>query len=198
MQTMSNIAELALRGLRDVTDSIEPKTQAPSIVGQLFMHFHGSYGNLFSSKFATGQLNDQGLDKGILSARMVWANALAKFAPDIVMQAAERCKTLHKDFPPNLHQFLEICEACQPRAAYKPPEQAAQIGMSEDLRSAYSKRAREAAMAKIQRIDDAKHGHVETSDGLPGLIQLCAKAMALAGHDEARALFLIERRLVGA
>ncbi len=153
-------------------------------VKRLFMLFHGWYGNLFISKFATNERDENGRDKGIKSARIVWASELREFDPEIVMLAAQRAKTEHQEFPPSLPQFVAICRAVRPRAAFKAPEGPARIGMSAEARSEHSRRVRDAAMAKLRARMDGETGHVRVDEGLNGLKQLIAKAVALGGGDE--------------
>lgn len=163
---------------------------------RLFMLFHGYYGNLFLSKFATGELDAEGKDRGIKSARMVWQNELRKFDVATVEAAAMRCKEAHKEFPPNLPQFAALCAAIQPRKAR--PQADARIGMSTELKSSYSKRARAEAMARYRDRIASQAGVVSVPDGLAGLKDLIAKAVALGGGDEVATLRRLDRELVGA
>lgn len=153
-------------------------------VNRLFMLFHGWYGNLFISKFATGDLDAEGKDRGIKSARAVWAGELREFDADVVEEAAKRCKSQHVEFPPSLPQFTAICRAIRPRQVFAAPKPTNLIGMSDELRSQRSKQIREEAMAKLRANIDAETGHMRVDAGLPGLKQLIAKAVALAGGDE--------------
>lgn len=103
-----------------VTESINrPQQQEPSTaVRQLFMLMHGSYGNLFLSKFATGEKDATGKDKGIKSAMLVWDNSFREFTPEIVQTAAKRAIVDFPDFPPSMPQFLALCRALTPRKTY--------------------------------------------------------------------------------
>lgn len=168
---------------------------ADTTVKRLFMFLHGLYGNLFLSKFATGDLDAQGKDRGILSARMVWRAELARFNADTVMSAAQRCKEDHKDFPPNLGQFEAICRALQPRRMVNQTPPSNLVGMSAEARSAHSRRVREAAMAKLRARMDAETGHVAVEQDLCGLKQLVALAVATAGGDEVATLRRLDLEL---
>ena len=171
----------------------QPAAEPDQTVNRLFMLFHGWYGNLFISKFATGERDANGKDKGIKSARIVWASELREFDAETVMEAARRCKARHEEFPPSLPQFVAICKAVRPRPAFSAPRPSNVIGMSDELRAQHSKRIREEAMAKLRARMDADTGHMRVDDGLTGLHQLIAKAVGLAGGDEVAEL----RRLDG-
>lgn len=171
-----------------------PENSASTTVKRLFMVLHGWYGNQFLAKFSTGELDDQGKDRGINSARMVWASDLARFDAETVMAAASRCKDEHQKFPPSFPEFLALCKACAPRQSA--PRQQTGIGMSGELRSQYSRRAREAAMSALRVRMDAKTGYVEVQPGLNGLKQAIANAIACAGGDEAQALCRLDREIV--
>lgn len=184
------IAQLAT--IDRVQAQAEP-ADATTTVNRLFMLFHGWYGNLFISKFATGKRDENGKDKGIKSARVVWASELREFDAETVMEAAKRCKDAHVEYPPSLPQFVSICKAVRPRQVFTAPPPANRIGMSDELRAAHSKRIRDEAMAKLRARMDAETGHIRVDEGLTGLKQLIAKAVDLAGGDEVAEL----RRLDG-
>lgn len=160
-------------------------------VNRLFMVFHGWYGNQFLAKFSTGEVDQEGKDKGIKSARMVWGSELSKFSPETVMAAASRCKEEHQKFPPSLPEFLALCRAYEPRKAVK--EQMEGLGMSKELRSAYSKRAREDAMARLKARIDTVTGYMPLPVTLDGLKLAIANAVACAGGDEAKELIRLEK-----
>ena len=174
------------------SDSSEKETATK----RLFMLFHGYYGNLFLSKYATGELDSDGKDRGIKSARQVWQSGLAKFDVATVVAAAERCKQAHKEFPPSLPQFVDLCAAIQPRKDMTKDD--ARIGMSTELKSSYSKRARSEAMARYRDRVAAQAGVVSVPDGLAGLKELIAKAVALGGGDEVATLLRLDREMAAA
>lgn len=155
------------------------------------MLFHGMYGNLFLSRFATGELDAEGKDRGVKSAMVVWQSDLSRFDADVIRHAAERCKAEHVKFPPTLPEFLEICRSLQPRRASVQTQ--ATIGMSDDLKSSYTAKARAMAMARYRANVAAEVGIVRVDNGVRGILQLVASAVALAGGDEAAVLLRIER-----
>lgn len=93
------------------------ETQNP-VIRRLFLHLHGYYGNLFISKFSTGEKDSQGKDKGIRAAMLIWDAELSKYPADLIETAASRLSTESPEYPPNLPQFIRICEACKPRKTY--------------------------------------------------------------------------------
>ncbi len=115
-EPVSDVSTLAHDELR--SSQHRNKREASPITRKLFVLLHGSYGNLFLSKFATGQQSEDGGDKGVAAAMLVWDAALAKFAPDVIESAAKRLTAEHPDFAPNLPQFVKTCEAMTPRKTY--------------------------------------------------------------------------------
>lgn len=120
---MHNVATLAASAVHQApqAQAAEP-LQVNPVVRKLFMLLHGSYGNLFISKFSTGEKDGQGRDKGIRAAMKVWEAKLAKFPADVVEIAAERLSAEHPDYPPNLPQFEKVCRAATPRQTYAEQE----------------------------------------------------------------------------
>lgn len=122
MRNIANFADHAMRdpqAYRDTAEEVaEASLQAVSLViRKLFMLLHGSYGSLFTSKFATGQMAGKH-DKGTISAMKVWDAKLSRFPATVVEQAASRLAAEHADFPPNLPQFEQMCDAVMPRQTY--------------------------------------------------------------------------------
>ena len=190
-----NVAALVTPGAISQGPTAE-SAESETATKRLFMLFHGYYGNLFLSKFATGELDAEGKDRGIKSARLVWQNELRNYDVDTVVAAAKRCKEAHKEFPPSLPQFAALCAAIQPRKAR--PEGDARIGMSTELKSSYSKRARSEAMARYRDRIASQAGVVSVPNGLAGLKELIAKAVALGGGDEVATLVRLDREMAGA
>lgn len=151
-------------------------------VNNVFKVFHGFYGNLFLSKFSTGEVDAQGGDAGIVSARQIWGHGLRHFDAGTVKAALAQCMERHPEFPPSLPQFVALCAACRPRETYKPAQQA--IGMSQELRSQYTAKARAAATARLDQIMAVKTGYIEVPQSLDGLKSAIANAVACAGGDE--------------
>lgn len=116
MHDVATLADAAIHQPQ-ATPGAEPLQVSP-VIRKLFMLLHGSYGNLFISKFSTGEKDAAGRDKGIRAAMKVWEAKLAEFPADIVELAAERLSKQHPDFPPNLPQFEKICHAAMPRKTY--------------------------------------------------------------------------------
>lgn len=115
---LNNVATLVGNVLDGAQAAPANPLQVSAVVRKLFMVLHGSYGNLFLSKFSTGEKDAEGRDKGIRAAMKVWDSKLANFAPDVVEAAAGRMTSEHPEFPPNLPQFEALCEAIQPRKTY--------------------------------------------------------------------------------
>ena len=159
-------------------------------IKRVFMILHGFYGNLFLSKFSTGTV-DGGEDQGIANARRVWAYSLRDFDADTVKLALRRCQEQHKEFPPSLPQFMELCAACKPREVYRPPESGPALGMSPELRerirSEHRQRATEAARKAKEQPQES---------GIDLLKQSIARAVAEAGGDEVAELLRLDRMLV--
>ena len=89
-----------------------------STIRKLFLVLHGYYGNLFITKFSTGERDANGKDKGIRAAMLVWESTLAKYPPDAIDMAAKRLTEVCPQFPPNLPQFESICKAVMPRKTF--------------------------------------------------------------------------------
>jgi hypothetical protein len=70
--------------------------------------------------------------------------------------------------------------------------------MSTELKSSYSKRARSEAMARYRDRVAAQAGVVSVPDGLAGLKELIAKAVALGGGDEVATLLRLDREMAAA
>ena len=164
----------------------EIRTPTPPLpeqaVNNVFKVFHGFYGNLFLSKFSTGEVDAQGGDAGIVSARQIWGHGLRNFDAGTVKAALAQCMAPHPEFPPSLPQFVALCRANAPREAYRAPQPV--IGMSQELRSQYTAKARAAATARLEQIMTIKTGYIEVSQDLTGLKLAIANAVACAGGDE--------------
>jgi len=164
----------------------EIRTPTPPLpeqaVNNVFKVFHGFYGNLFLSKFSTGEVDAQGGDAGIVSARQIWGHGLRNFDAGTVKAALAQCMAQHPEFPPSLPQFVALCRANKPREAYSAPQPV--IGMSQALRSQYTAKARAAATARLEQIMTIKTGYIEVPQDLTGLKLAIANAVACAGGDE--------------
>lgn len=165
-------------------DTIKTQTQAlpADAVNNIFKVMHGFYGNLFLSKYSTGEVDAQGGDAGIVSARQIWAHGLREFNHGIIKVALAQCMREHPKFPPSLPEFVALCAANKPRDVYRPAQPA--LGMSQQLRSAYAARARQINERHAQRAIDRKTGFIELPRTLDGLKLAIANAVATAGGDE--------------
>lgn len=157
-------------------------------VNQIFKVLHGSYGSLFLAKFATGELDENGKDKGIKSTRQVWAHGLRGMDSQTITTALERVLETHPEFPPTLPQFMALCKAAIPSER---PAELKRLSASGRAHSDATKEAREAALAKINR---HKAENVEESE-LNQLKSAVAGAVALAGGDEVKELIRLDALL---
>ena len=151
----------------------------------VFRVMHGFYGNLFLSKFATGEAMAGGGDGGVASARAIWAHGLRSFDVGTVKTALARTIDTHPEYPPTLPQFVALCKACAPRQAY----QHAALPMSGALQAEKARVARDAALKSIKPATAAN----DAPQGLQLLKQLIAQAVGLAGGDEAKELARLDR-----
>lgn len=175
MSELSHIAQSAARAI--AAPQAEPLPL--DVVNNIFKVLHGRYGNLFLSKFATGELDERGKDKGIASARKVWAHDLRVFDAKTIGRALDLVPATHPDFPPSLPQFMTLCRAETPA---KRPE-TLQVEISGAALAQATKQAREAAIARINASRRAIKVE-QASDGLDALKQAIANAVATAGGDE--------------
>lgn len=172
------------------------RPQAPmpvDVVNNIFKVFHGFYGNLFLSKFSTGDVDPQGGDAGIVSARQIWGHGLRDFDAGTVKAALAQCMGRHPEFPPSLPQFVALCGACRPRETYKPAQPALEMGQA--LKSAYSARAREINERHAQKAVDKQTGYIALPQSLEGLKSAIANAVATAGGDEVAMLRKLDQML---
>ena len=191
---MNDVASLAAKAMHDAPK--QPKGDS-AVIRKLFLVLHGYYGNLFTSKFSTGERDASGKDKGIRAAMLVWESALSRYEPSVIEAASQRLITECPEFPPSLPQFDAICRACRPARVWKPADDGlVKLEMSDELRSERSRKIREQALAEIRKKMDRQNGVVHVEEGLPGLQELVARAVSNAGGDEAQALRKANARLV--
>lgn len=153
------------------------------VADAVFRAMHGFYGQLWLSKFATGELDDKGSDKGVLGAKTMWAHGLRGFDAGVVKAALRQCLERHPEYPPNLPQFVALCKANAPREVFKPALQ-----MSGDLIAERNKDARE----KLRRMREEFQSSQAKAPGLPLLFAAIADAVKCGGGDEAAALRRLE------
>lgn len=167
------------------TDGIATPRAAPVSqdgANSVFLVLHGFYGNLFLSKFATGEPLAGGGDGGVASARGIWAFGLRQFAADTVKAALARTIDAHPEYPPTLPQFVALCKACAPRQAFQPALPPAAVDRTE-----HARKAREL----LESIRTGK----PLDSGLDLLKQAIAAAVGCAGGDEAATLARLDRML---
>lgn len=114
-----------------------------SWVERIFDRMQGMYGSLWLDRWRSGEMIEQGgqrFDRGLLVAKATWADELAGFAdqPERLAKALEACR--HRNLPPTLPEFLELCRqqhADLPRQLPQPqvPRDVAQA-RAEEIRKA--------------------------------------------------------------
>lgn len=174
-----NIAAAAVRNLRDEP----PMLNAADAV---FRALHGFYGQLWLSKFATGQVDASGNDSGVLGAKAIWAHGLRDFSATTVKAALRQCLETHPEFPPSLPQFMALCRANTPREVFKPA-----LAMSGALVAERNKAAREKLREMRQSL--RRKSAVRQGEGLALLFAAIADAVGCAGGDESAELLRLER-----
>jgi hypothetical protein len=164
-------------------------------IKHVFKVLHGIYGNLFLSRYASGQL-EKGDDTGMVNARHIWAHGLRNFDADTIRTALGRTQKAHPEFPPNLWQFVGLCKAVAPREVFTTPA----LPMGQQLRSQYARRAREINERHRQRAEARKQGTAAEPKPvtLDGLKQAVAAAVGAAGGDEVATLLRLDRELPSA
>jgi hypothetical protein len=175
----------------DPSAAFRPQREAlpTDAVNNVFKVMHGFYGNLFLSKFSSGEQTESGEDSGVVSARQVWAHGLREFDAGHVKTALGRCMTAHPEFPPSLPQFVALCAAAKPREVYRPPVSAPMLEMSQELRDKRRNEALEKAREAVAKREEAENA------GLNPLKRAIANAVACAGGDEVAELLRLDRML---
>lgn len=151
----------------------------------VFRVMHGFYGNLFLSKFATGEARADGGDGGVASARAIWAHGLRGFDLETVKTALARTMDAHPEFPPTLPQFVALCKASAPREVYRVALPPAAVDRAEQ-----AKKAREL----LESIRSAK----PAVNGLDLLKRAIADAVGCAGGNEGAELARLDWMFQGA
>lgn len=180
----------ALGSAKDVAKAQPVNEKAANHV---FRVLFGFYGNLFMSKYASGQLNETGDDLGVVSARKVWAYSMRNFDTATIYAALEKCQTAHPEFAPSWPQFLSLLLASRPVETFKPAVR--EIAMGQELRSQYARNARATIAKHEQKVADQRTGYVELPPTLDGLKQAIAGAVGLAGGNEVATLLRLDRVL---
>jgi hypothetical protein len=169
--------------------------QSEAAVRRLFRLMHGFWGNLFLSRYATGEV-ENGHDKGVRSAMSVWSLALARYDGDTILAAFEQCSKAAPEYPPSLAQFLAACAARAPRRARTADHNSVKaIPMGQAMTSLYARRAR-AINARHESKSAQPSDQVQPPPAsLDGLKQAIANAVANAGGDEVAELLRLDRML---
>jgi hypothetical protein len=83
------ISALAAVGMAQARQA--PPPQADRNARNVFKVLHGQFGNLFLSRFATGELDGLQRDKGVQNAMAIWARDLERFDGATIEQALGQC-----------------------------------------------------------------------------------------------------------
>jgi hypothetical protein len=114
-------------------------------VKRLFSAFHAMYGDRSTTRFAIGELNDDGEDMGVASAQRIWLQALRGFPVAVILQACAKCMDKHPTFAPTLPEFAILCKAQMPtvwqqsehlnrmRLPFTPAKREAEFGKIRDM-----------------------------------------------------------------
>lgn len=157
-------------------------------IKRLWMLLHGMYGNLLFDKYRTGDVDDEGQDKGVLSAMTVWLNGLQQFDFNTIRRAVARCEDKHKTYPPSLPEFRDLCKSLAPRAVK--PLDVPQLTESEENKA--ERRAMIRRTLDDLRMDRLYGERKDYGTGLRSLLAMISKASADAGGDEAIMLTHLE------
>lgn len=114
---METITDTASGAIETIARPAQAKG-ASATVKHLFLLLQGRYGTLFLSKYGTGVKDDAGRDLGIRAAMLVWDADLARYPADVIEAAAKRSGSEYRDYPPNLPQFVALCDAIMPRKTW--------------------------------------------------------------------------------
>lgn len=102
-----------------VGERARPRRQSFPLAAEVFGRMYGAYGNLWLDKWATGQLDSAGHDRGVQSAMASWEEALQPFPPPVLHKACDAVfdgrRRPRAEFPPSLPEFIEACRASMPR-----------------------------------------------------------------------------------
>jgi hypothetical protein len=162
------------------------------VINKIFKVLHGRHGQVFLSKYSTGQRDEDGKDKGIIAARQVWAHDLRNQSPKAIMAALDQAAIDYTEFPPSGPQFLLLCknQARDFDAVERVERSRLRIEVSGQSIADATKASREAAVARIKGAI-IKEAAIVTE--LSSLVAAIAGAVALAGGDEIAELKRLER-----
>ncbi len=130
-----------------------PRPLPASWADRLFERMQGMYGSLWVDRWRTGELDENGRDRGLLNAKLTWCADLGGFVeqPERITRALEACR--HRALPPTLPEFLDLCRQAQvtPQAALPAPKITPEVAQA---------RAEEvASVAKTIARKSAGHDH---------------------------------------
>lgn len=120
--------------MSSLTNYTPESVVSEDIAKHVFRVLHGVFGNLFLSRFATGQVED-GEDAGVKNARRMWAFGLRDYHVVTVKAALARVLDTGGEYPPTLPQLRALCAAISPRQASVPAVDMAPAQPSSDVRA---------------------------------------------------------------
>lgn len=189
----------------DLAEDDAPEEKMPPFIRKIFSMLHGHYGSKFTGQFALGVLDKKGkIDLGVKSAQTIWLASLKGFDDTCVIDAVGRLLRDEKfhEWPPTLSRIIAGCESQKHQSleafkAYKPPVTKL-IGASREALDAHGRKVRAEAAARMAAQAAARRGEIDpvAGEGVPALLALASRAIALAGGDEVAALRGMERRVM--
>lgn len=127
-----------------------------SWVDRIFYRMQGLYGSLWLQRWKTGEINADGADLGLLSAKAVWAEALAGVSGEAISAAITACQAI--SLPPTLPEFLSLCRDAMRRSDATPKLRYVPTDEEREQQREAAERIAAATKAKqAQRIDDGLH-----------------------------------------
>lgn len=176
---MKRIGELTGAGQLPIGQQVDvtaADTGPTSTVRLVFGRMHGAYGAAWLDKWRTGVIDPQGRDRGVASAMVEWALALAPFDTAVLERACEIVqdggRRAFAQLPPSKPEFIGICRGLVPPKA-SPPALVSRV----DETAMAEGRERLAAI-KAQTLQDRT---AEFPGALERLHDLIVEAYRLAG-----------------
>ena len=173
----------------------ERKVESAQNAESVFMAFHGFYGTMFASKFAIGQLDENGMDVGTMNAKRTWAWGLRAFSNSTVKRALDSIlsdpASKFKSQIPHLGEFCALCREFAPVATLKPGTLALTTRPDPKARADRAEKNR----AMLARYRYKPEAEAAPTPGLDALKQVVAQAVGLAGGDEAAELHRLDLML---
>ena len=173
----------------------ERKAESAQNAESVFMAFHGFYGTMFASKFAIGQLDENGMDVGTMNAKRTWAWGLRAFSNQTVKRALDSIingqNLAYRSQIPHLGEFCALCREFAPVAVHKPDTLV--LTTRPDPKARAERAAQNRAM--VARYRYKPEAEAAPTPGLDALKQVVAQAVGLAGGDEAAELHRLDLML---